>query len=110
MTEEEREFKKKADHALDLLKRALISASDDYGFGVDSHGGSLAVTFEYPPLKLAISPNVHARQIWISAHSRSYKLDWDIVENAFIFPDSGQTLTQLVEQILSKQLKSDVTL
>ena len=107
---EEQEFKKRSDEALTSLHRALVAAADDYGFDVDFNAGALGVEFEDPPAKFVVSPNTPVRQIWVSAHAKSYKLDWDIVENAFVHPESGDTLKQLVERAISKQLKEEVNL
>jgi CyaY protein len=107
---DEQEFKKRADEALTSLHRALIGAADDYGFDVDLNAGALAVEFEEPPGKFVISPNTPVRQIWVSAHAKSYKLDWDIVENTFVHTESGDTLKELVERAISKQLKEEVNL
>ena len=107
---EEQEFKKKADEALTVLNRQLIAASDDFGFEVDFNAGALGVEFEDPPAKFVISPNTPVRQIWVSANSRSYKLDWDVVENAFVHSDSGDSLKTLVEKAISKHLDEEVTL
>ena len=107
---DEQEFKKRADEALTLLHRALSGAADDYGFDVDINAGALAVEFEEPPGKFVISPNTPVRQIWVSAHAKSYKLDWDIVENTFVHTESGDTLKELVEKAISKQLKEEVNL
>ena len=107
---DEQEFKKRADEALTSLHRALLGAADDYGFDADINAGALAVEFEDPPGKFVISPNTPVRQIWVSAHAKSYKLDWDIVENTFVHTESGDTLKELVEKAISKQLKEEVNL
>ncbi len=107
---DEQDFKKHADETLTMLHRALIGAADDYGFDVDINAGALAVEFEEPPGKFVISPNTPVRQIWVSAHAKSYKLDWDIVENTFVHTESGDTLKELIEKAISKQLKEDVNL
>ena len=107
---DEQDFKKRADEALTLLHRALLGAADDYGFDVDFNAGALAVEFEDPPAKFVISPNTPVRQIWVSALAKSYKLDWDIVENAFVHSESGDTLKELLENAISKQLKEEVSL
>jgi CyaY protein len=107
---DEQEFKKRADDALSSLHRALVAAADDYGFDVDFSAGALAVEFEDSPAKFVISPNTPVHQIWVSAHAKSYKLDWDVVENAFVHSDSGDTLKQIVEKAISKQLKEEVSL
>ena len=107
---DEQDFKKRADEALTTLHRALIGAADDYGFDVDFNSGALGVEFEDPPAKFVISPNTPVRQIWVSAHAKSYKLDWDIVENTFVHVESGATLKDLIEKAISKQLEEEVSL
>jgi CyaY protein len=107
---DEQEFKKRADEALTTLSRELIAASDDYGFEVDFNAGALGVEFEDPPAKFVISPNTPVRQIWVSANSRSYKLDWDVVENAFVHADSGDSLKVLVEKAIGKHLGDEISL
>src|SRR5712692_3417370 len=107
---DEQDFKKRADEALTHLNRDLIAASDDYGFDVDFNAGALGVEFEDPPAKFVISPNAPVRQIWVSARAKSYKLDWDVVENAFVHTESGDTLKQIVENAIGKQLKEEVNL
>jgi frataxin len=107
---DEQEFRKLADEALTALSRALIAASDDYGFEVDFNSGALGVEFEDPPAKFVISPNTPVRQIWVSANSRSYKLDWDVVENAFVHVDSGDSLRVLVEKAIGKHLGEQISL
>ena len=107
---DEQEFKKRADDALTVLNRALIAASDDYGFEVDFNAGALAVEFENPPAKFVISPNTPVRQIWVSANNKSYKLDWDFVENSFVHSESGDSLKTLVEKAVSQHLSEEVSL
>ena len=107
---DEQDFKKRADEALTALSRDLIAASDDYGFEVDFNSGALGVEFDEPPGKFVISPNTPVRQIWVSANSKSYKLDWDIVENSFVHVESGDTLKDLLEKAISKHLGEDINL
>jgi CyaY protein len=107
---DEQEFKKRADDALTKLKRDLINASDDYGFEVDSNAGALTIEFEEPPAKFVISPNTPVRQIWVSANSKSYKLDWDVVENAFVHTETGDHLRALVEKAIGKHTGEEVSL
>jgi iron donor protein CyaY len=107
---DEQKFKKVADDALNMLNRELIAASDDYGFEVDFNAGALGVEFEDPPAKFVISPNAPVRQIWVSANNKSYKLDWDVVENTFVHYESGDSLKTLIEKALSKQMGEEVNL
>ena len=107
---DEQDFKKRADEALTALNRHLIAASDDYGFEVDFNAGALGVEFEDPPAKFVISPNTPARQIWVSANNKSYKLDWDVVENTFVHSESGDSLKRLIEKAISKQMGDEISL
>ena len=107
---DEHEFRKRADEALNTLNRDLIAASDDYGFEVDFNAGALSIEFEDPPAKFVISPNTPVRQIWVSANNKSYKLDWDVVENAFVHSESGDSLKDLVEKAIGKHLGEEISL
>jgi CyaY protein len=107
---DEQEFRKHADETLSRLYRSLNDASDDYAFEADFNAGALTVEFEEPPAKFVISPNTPVRQIWVSAHSKSYKLDWEPSEAAFVLPDTGQTLQILMEEAIGRQLGQEVSL
>ena len=107
---DEQEFKQRADESLHALYRKLAAASDEIEFDVDFNAGALAIEFDDPPAKFVVSPNSPVRQIWVSAHSKSYKLDWDSVENEFVLPGSGQTLTELIQDAITKQLGEEVSL
>jgi iron donor protein CyaY len=107
---DDQEFKTIADQALQALYKKLAAASDDAEFEVDFAGGALALEFEDPPAKFIVSPNAPVYQIWVSAHSKSYKLDWDSAESAFVLPGTGQTLTELIQDAIAKQLGEEVSL
>src|SRR5216683_3640666 len=92
---DEQEFKMRADESLRDLYQALANASDEHDFETD-FGGTLTVEFEDPPAKFVVSPNSPVRQIWVSAHSRSFKLDWIADKGAFVLADTGQTLNDLI--------------
>jgi iron donor protein CyaY len=106
---DQQEFPLKADEALRNLHNALVKASDEYGFDTD-FGGALTVEFDDPPAKFVVSPNAPVRQVWVSAHMKSYKLDWDPARGEFVVPDSGQSLAQLVEEAISLQLGETIKL
>jgi CyaY protein len=103
------DFQLKCDEALGNLHKALARASDKYGFDTD-FGGALTVEFEDPPAKFVVSPNAPVKQVWVSAHMKSYKLDWDPARSEFVLPESGQTLKQIVEQAMTTQLGEPITL
>jgi CyaY protein len=77
---------------------------DDSNFEVEEQGGVLNVLFEEPPGKFVITPNAPVRQIWISALSTSFKLDWDAEEKAFVLPKTGEVLTPLVDRLIAEHL------
>jgi frataxin-like iron-binding protein CyaY len=107
---EEHEFKKHAQEVLTALQGDLVLAGDDYGFQSSLHGGAITISFERPAGKFTIVPDAAAGQIKATLGARSYKLDWDIVENTFVHTETGQTLKELAAQAISKHLKRDVEL
>jgi CyaY protein len=60
------------------------------------------VLFEEPPGKFVITPNAPVRQIWISALSTSFKLDWDETAKAFVLPRTGERLDPLVDRLIGE--------
>ena len=106
----EQEFKTRADEALDSLYKKLSAATDNYEFEPDFNSGALSIEFEEPKGKFVISPNTPVRQIWISAHSRSFKLDWQDDKRAFVLPDTGQTLESFIEGAIGQHLGEAVSL
>ena len=107
---DEQQFKTRADQVLNALYKRLAAASEDADFEADFNSGALAIEFETPPGKFVISPNTPVRQIWVSAHSKSYKLDWDDVQNTFVLESSRQTLTELIQEAIAQQLGEEVSL
>lgn len=107
---DEQEFQTRADEALTSLYKRLSAASDEFDFEADFNSGALAIEFESPPGKFVISPNSPVRQIWVSAHSRSFKLDWDTVHSTFVLTGTGQTLVELIADAISQQIGEEVSL
>jgi CyaY protein len=102
---DEQEFRRAAEAALEMLKRHLIGREEeeDAGFEVEEQNGVLNVLFEEPPGKFVITPNTPVRQIWISALSTSFKLDWDASATAFVLPRSGEKLVPLVDRLIQER-------
>jgi CyaY protein len=99
---DEPEFRRLAEDALDALKKHLYEQEEDQdaGFEVEEQGGVLNILFDEPAGKFVITPNAPVRQIWISALSTSFKLDWDATAKAFVLPRTGETLQPLVERLI----------
>ncbi len=102
MTLSESDFRTYSDAALDRLNRKLGVVAEQHDAEVMYQNGVLTVETEEPhPGKMVVSPNAPVRQIWISALSRSFKLDWK--ENAFTY-STGETLDVLLGRLIGEQL------
>ena len=104
---DEQEFRRRADESLERLKRSLYDAEGDADFEVEENAGALHISFDEPPGRFVISPNAPVRQIWISALSTSFKLDWSADNNEFVLSKSGETIKQLVGRLINEQLGED---
>src|SRR5271167_770958 len=99
---DELSFRRNADRAIESLKQSLIDAEEDGGFEVEEQNGLLNIVFEEPPAKFVITPNAPVRQIWISALSTSFKLDWSEAANDFVFPKDSLSLKPLVARLINE--------
>jgi iron donor protein CyaY len=107
---DDQEFQTCAGEALQDLYKRLNAASDSGEFEADFNAGALAIEFEEPPAKFVVSPNSPVRQIWVSAHSKSFKLDWDAARRQFVLASTGQSLAEMVSAAISQQLGQEVKL
>jgi len=99
----ETEFRSRCDEALDSLNRALDVVAENYDAEILFQNGVLSIEIEDPnPGKIVISPQAPTRQVWISAQSTSFKLDWS--GSAFVFASTGESLNQLVGRLVGGQL------
>ena len=102
----ESEFRKHSDAVLDRLNRALDVVAENYDAEVMFQNGVLTIEVDAPsPGKIVISPNAPVRQIWISALSRSFKLDWNGTD--FALSATGESLNTLVGRLAGEQLGVD---
>jgi iron donor protein CyaY len=100
-------FRHESDTALEALKQSLIraeEAADEPVFEAEEKNGVLNVLFEDGAAKFVFTPNTPVRQVWISALSTSYKLEWDEAKKAFTLPKTGEDLRTLTERLLREQL------
>ena len=107
---DEQDFQKQSDAAIEDLYRRLAEASDAHGFDVDLNAGALTVEFEEPRERFVVSPNSPVRQIWVSAQVRSFKFDWNPQRGAFVLPETGETLVEMMAAAVSRRLGETVTL
>lgn len=103
---DELRFRSLAETALHTLMQHLIirEEEEESGFEVEEQNGLVNVVFEEPAAKFVITPNAPMRQIWISALSTSFKLDWDEAAEAFVLPRTGEPLTPLVDRLIGDHL------
>jgi iron donor protein CyaY len=107
---DEQEFRTRADQALEDLYRRLSAAGERHNFEADFNAGALVIEFEDPPAKFVVSPNAPVSQMWVSAQMKSFKLDWDPSRNAFVLPESGKTLAEMVAAAIGQQIDEEVSL
>jgi iron donor protein CyaY len=99
----ESEFRSRCDDAFDKLNRALGVVAEQYDAEILYQNNVLSIEIEEPnPGKIVISPQTPTRQVWISAQSTSFKLDWS--GSAFVFPPTNETLNQLIGRLVGEQL------
>jgi iron donor protein CyaY len=104
---DENDFRKRADVALDSLKRSLMEAEESADLEVEDQSGALHVSFE-DRSKFIISPNAPVRQIWISALATSFKLDWSDADQDFVLSKTGEKLKVLVARLINQQLGEEL--
>ena len=104
---DEQDFRKRADAALDSLKKSLMEAEESADIEVEDQSGALHVSFE-DGSKFVISPNAPVRQIWISALATSFKLDWSEAEQDFVLSKTGEKLKVLVARLINQQLGEEL--
>lgn len=99
----ETEFRSQSEAALERLNKSLGIVAEEHDVEILYQNGVLTVEIEEPnPGKMVISPNGPVRQVWISAQSRSFKLDWD--GKNFVLPTTGESLEALVGRLVGEQL------
>jgi iron donor protein CyaY len=97
-------FRRVSDQALESLKQSLIKVEETGGFEAEDNNGVLNVLFEDGGTKFVFTPQTPVRQIWISARTTSFKLDWSEETSAFILPKTGEPLLKLTQRLLQEQL------
>jgi CyaY protein len=99
------EFRVKSDEALELARRHLLPLADSEGFEIEIQDGVLELEFDEPKrTKFVVSPNAPARQVWVSAMTKGYKLSWTAPLAAFAL--DGETLSQLLERLTREFLRA----
>jgi len=101
--QDEQEFRRSAEAAIDGLKRHLFAREDTQAdFEVEEQGGVLNVLFDDPGARFVITANAPVRQIWISALATSFKLDWNSAAKEFVLSRTGESLIALVDRLIAE--------
>jgi iron donor protein CyaY len=102
------EFSKSSSAALEALNIGMDRVADEHDVEILYQGGVLTLEIEEPaPSKIIVSPNSSAGQIWISAQSTSFKLDWSPDTSTFVLPETHESLNTLLGRILGEELGID---
>ena len=101
---DDQDFRRLSDESLEGLKRSLYEAEGEADFEVEDNAGALHISFEEPAGKFIISPNAPVRQIWISALSTSFKLDWSADKRDFVLTKTGEGIKKLVNRLINEHL------
>lgn len=100
---DEATFRRESDRTLNSLKQSLFRAEEEGGYEVEEKNGVLNVLFE-DYAKFVFTPNTPVRQIWISAQSTSFKLDYNETDSTFVLPRTGENLALLTQRLLRETL------
>lgn len=100
-------FRRNADAALESLKQSLIVAEETGDFEVEEQSGALNIVFEEPSGKFVVTPNAPVRQIWISALSTSFKLDWSDAAHDFVLGKAEERFKPLIARLINTHLGVD---
>ena len=104
---DELQFRKHADESFAALKKSLFAAEDSADIEVEDQAGALNISFE-DGTRFVVSPNAPVRQIWISALTTSFKLDWSEEQHDFVLAKTGEGLRPLVGRLINQQLGEEL--
>ena len=102
--QDEAEFRRAAEGAIEALKQHLIAREEhvEAGCEVAEQGGALNVLFGQQGDKITIAPNPAMRQIWITAPATSLQMDWAESAKQFVLPRTGEGLIALVDRLVDE--------
>jgi iron-sulfur cluster assembly protein CyaY len=106
---DENSFRKQADKSLESLKQSLIAAESSADIEVEDQAGAIHISFD-DGSRFVISPNAPVRQIWISALSTSFKLDWDEGKQKFVLGKTGEAIKALMSRLINQQLGEEAVM
>ena len=100
---DEQAFQKNVDRVFAGLKKSLYEAEESADIEVEDQAGALQIGFE-DGTRFVVSPNAPVRQVWISALTTSFKLDWSEADQGFVLRKTGEQLKPLLSRLINQQL------
>jgi CyaY protein len=100
---DEQEFQNNVDRVFAGLKKSLYQAEESADIEVEDQSGALQIGFE-DGARFVVSPNAPVRQVWISALTTSFKLDWSEADQDFVLSKTGERLKPLLSRLINQQL------
>jgi iron donor protein CyaY len=91
------------------LEDALLALDEELGIDCELVDTKMTVSIVKPRAQWVISTNSGARQIWIAALTKSWKLDED-GHGGFVLKETGQSLKQVIEYCLGQHFGKKVEL
>ena len=91
------------------LEDALLALDEALGVDCELVDTKMTVTIAQPKAQWVISTNSGAKQIWIAALTKSWKLDED-GKGGFVLKETGQSLKQVLEHCLSSHFGRKIAL
>jgi len=89
------------------LEDALLALDEDLGVDCELVDTKMTVSIAKPKAQWVISTNSGAKQIWIAALTKSWKLDED-GQGGFVLKESGKNLKEVVAYCLEQHFGKKV--
>ena len=91
------------------LEDAILGLDEELGVDCDLVDTKMTVNIAQPKAQWVISTNSGAKQIWMAALTKSWKLDED-GKGGFVLKESGQSLRDVVAHCLSQHFGKKIEL
>jgi iron donor protein CyaY len=91
------------------LEDLLLALDEELNIDCELVDTKMTVSIAKPKAQWVISTNSGAKQIWMAALTKSWKLDED-GKGGFVLKDSGQSLKEVVSHCLTQQLGKKIEL
>jgi CyaY protein len=94
---------------LEELENALLELPEELGIDCELVDTKMTVTIAKPKVTWVISTNSGVKQIWISALTKSWKLD-ENGKGGFVLKETGQDLRAVIQHCLDTHFGKKIEL